>query len=65
MKTKEELEKRIGYLASECGHEDFQISRLQEELDNRRRRRDAMWKACLKLSEELKKSVEVEGQQHE
>lgn len=55
MRTKEELEDRIGWLASECGHEDFKIKQLEEELKRRRGRRDIMWKECTELSEELKK----------
>ena len=55
MRTKEELEKRMGWLASECGHEHFQIMKLQEELNARTKRRNAMWDECTKLSEELKK----------
>lgn len=53
MTRKEELEKRIGWLASECGHEDFHIQKLQEEIGSRKKRRDAMSKECSRLAEEL------------
>ena len=54
----EGVKKRIGWLASECGTEDFHIQKLQRELTRRRARRDAMWKECSELTEKLLRKKE-------
>ena len=51
--TTKEIEKRIGWLATECGSEDFHIKRLKEELEQREARRDALWKECSELTKKL------------
>lgn len=48
----EENKKRLGWLASECGKEDSEIRRLEEELTRRKVRRDAMEKECEKIEKE-------------
>lgn len=55
MTSAEEIEKRIGWLCSECGGEDFKIKELQKELARRKSRRDAMWKESNRLMEKLEK----------
>ena len=57
--SEEKIKERIGWLASECGTEDFHIQRLKEELARRKARRDILWKECTKLTEQLQRG-EVE-----
>ena len=49
----ERIKKRIGWLCSECGGEDFKIKQLEKELLKRKARRDAMWKESNHLMEKL------------
>ena len=53
--NEEELKQRIGWLCAECGSEDFEIQRLEDEIERRKTRRDALWKETTRLSKELAK----------
>ena len=54
MSDKEKIEKRIGWLLCQCGEEDFDIQKLEKQLELRRNRRDAMQKEAKRLTEKLR-----------
>ena len=51
--SEKEIKERIGWLANQCGTEDFRIKELEKDIARRKARRDAMWKESNRLMKKL------------
>jgi len=57
---KKEIEEQVGWLASECGREDVEIRKLEQELKRRKTRRMHLWDRCTKLETMLQEMSKEE-----